>query len=195
MKKIIFIIVAMISFISCTTKENNDKHVYLVSFTFPASSILPTGNVSTKECEMKEQYLGIMNDSILNIQIEMKRRELNRDAEKLLEEYASINPNICNHDVMSYKSTDKYVDNIMSEVKSTAKMRFLRSQIGQYVIMVTLSDSLLNSVNGDYKTILKDYDKTYKELCQSYVIYDGTELAAELETEYKTAWYKNELGY
>ena len=188
MKQLLFILIIVLTFVSC--KKENNKHVYCVTFTYPSTSMLTNGDVHRIETRMETKYLGIVNDySILNNLIDNKRNEFERDSQRRLKRYASLNPDICKHKSTLYNSTDEYIKKLKKEIKSSSEMSVLRSFIGQYSIIIVLSDSLLNSVDGDYERILKDYDKAYKELCQVYKIYDGVELASTLETEYLDAWY------
>lgn len=193
MKKLLFIFVIVLTLVSCT-KENN-KHVYCVTFTYPSTSMLTNGDIHHIETRMETKYLGVVNEnSTINELIDNKRSEFKRDSNRRLKRYASLKPNICKHKRSLYNSTDEYIKNLKKEIKSSTEMSVLRSFIGQHSVIIVLSDSILNSVGGNYEKIFKNYDKAYKELCQIYEIYDGVELASALETEYLKAWYDKQCS-
>ena len=193
MKKLVISLIVVLTMISC--KTDNKQLGYLVTFSYSSVTITPNNIKDRGDCKINTTYLGEMNDSLINSFINRKKAEYDKNLDRWIKSYMSTGYNMRNDDINSYKSVEAYTKATMDEIKSSAKLSMLRSKIGQKVILIVFSDSLLNSVNGDYMRIIEDSEKSFSELYRIYEIYDGTTTAVKLENDYLEAWYKKHRDY
>lgn len=184
MKQLIIIATVIIALVSCTEKETK-MHGYVVSLSYPSTKII-NGKTTNSEVKMSIDYVGeFNNDSIINVYVERQSAERTKYMDKQLKEYYSIKP----------KKASTKEEKVVAEVWADVQKSALRSRIGEWKFMVVISDSLLNTVGGNYEEIIKNRDKSYSNLIQLYDIYDGTELASELDLAYIENWHRKHSKY
>ena len=93
MKKLFFIIVAVVALVSCNSNENK-KHGYLVTSYYPSHLVSELSNSlrQVSDVDLKTEYIGEINDSIIQKRIANELKIYEKDKERYLREYASAIP-------------------------------------------------------------------------------------------------------
>ena len=168
MKKFLIFFIGFL--IICSCKKTYQKHVYVIEFKPYTTQYDEWGNKTIHEAKINYKDLGLKNDSSIIITINTLTKEYNDVMNRCINHY---------FDKDNRDSQDK-IEYIRNKIMSDAYKSACRSLIGRRVILITVSDSLIQeNPNISLNELTKKYDK----LIQTYEIYDGTPIWAELEMQ------------